>query len=55
MWMKAMCSDWDAGSAKIRYSAAVRREHEIGRITPHGDMTALSKHRVRERSLEQRG
>lgn len=28
MWMKAMCSDWNAGSAKIRYSAAVKQEHE---------------------------
>ena len=52
MWMKAMCSDWDAGSAKIRYSAAVKREHENGRIKAQGDMKALSKHRVRARSLE---
>ena len=42
MWMKAMCSDWNAGSAKIRYFAAVKLEHKNGRFDPQGDLTVLS-------------
>lgn len=32
MWMKAMCSDWNAGSAEIRYFAAVKLEHKNTRM-----------------------
>lgn len=41
MWMKAMCSEGNAGSAKIRYSAAVKQEPENGRINSHGDLTVF--------------
>ena len=37
----AMWSDWDAGSAKKRHSAAVKQEHGNGRISPRGDLIAL--------------
>lgn len=55
MWMKAMFSGWNAGSAKIRYSAAVKQEHENGRMSPRQDPTAIFKHRAHARSLEERG
>lgn len=41
MWMKAMCSEWNAGSGKIRYSVVVKQEHENGRINPHGGATVF--------------
>lgn len=39
--MKAMCFDWSAGSAKIYHSAAVKRGHKHGRISPRGHLTPL--------------